>query len=173
MPSKDESMQKQHVHTQKEHAEWLEKLHRWRAEHQRALAKLSKLQASLMEHNAEIDEQLGHIHRHEQLIGRHERTIAAQTTNGGSSLDQDIVDGHSDQEKDHRKLRADIKRMDQAHTETMDALDSAIDQLKGIRTRLESSGEEYEGIDDDELVHEASDESFPASDPPSFNPGRT
>lgn len=173
MPSKEESMQKQHVHAQKEHAEWLEKLHRWRAEHQRALAKLSKLQAALMEHNAEIDEQLGHIHCHEQLIGRHERSIAAEKTNGGSSIDEDVLEGHSAQDKDHRKLRAELKRMDQAHSETMDALDNAIEQLKGIRSRLESSDEEYEGIDDDQVVHEASDESFPASDPPSFNPGRT
>lgn len=174
MPTKDESMQKQHVHAQKEHAEWLDKLHRWRAEHQRVLAKLSKLQAALLEHNAEIDEQLGQIHRHEQHIERHERVIAAQKGNGESPLDQDALDGHSDSDNKHRDLRAQIKRMEGAHTDTVKIFDETIDKLKEIRTKLHSSQEgEHEGIDDDELVHEASVESFPASDSPSFNPGRT
>ncbi len=170
MPSKEESLQKQHVHAQKEHAEWLEKLHRWRADHQRALAKLSKLQASLMEHNAEIDEQLGQIHRHEQHIERHERAMHAQKHNGKSAVDKDAQESHSEDDQRHRKLRAQIKRMEASHAETIESLDEAIGKLKEIRSRMKS---EDKGIDDDELVHEASMESFPASDSPSFNPGRT
>jgi hypothetical protein len=174
MPSKEESMQKQHLHAQKEHAEWLDKLHRWRAEHQRVLAKLSKLQAALLDHNAEIDEQLGQIHRHEQHISRHERVIAAQKGNGESTLDQDALDGHSEGDKTHRELRAQIKRMEGTHDETVEVLNETIDKLKEIRSKMQNErDEEYENIDDDEVVHEASVESFPASDSPSFNPGRT
>ena len=173
MPTKSESIQKQHLHTQKEHAEWLEKLHKWRAEHKRALSELSRLQASILEHDANIDEHLGHIHMHEQLIERHERKFAAQKTNGGSELDADIEDGHSSQENEHRKLRASLKRMDKAHSQTIGALTEAIGELEEIRSRLDDAQIQYQEVDDDERVHEASVESFPASDSPSFNPGTT
>lgn len=172
MASKDESIQKQHVHAQKEHAEWLGKLHGWRAEHRRALSKLAKLQASFMEHEAEIEENLGQIHRHEQHIGRHERIIASQKTNGGSKVDPDALGDHGEFNQAHRQLRARIKKMERLHADTIHTLDETIDKLKEIRADFEAN-ESLDEPSSEEVVHEADVESFPASDPPSFNPGHT
>ncbi len=171
MASKDESMQKQHMHAQREHAEWLEQLHLWRAEHQRALAQLARLQAAMMEHDADIEEHLSHIHRHEQHIGRHERTISAHKTNGGSPYDQEMLDGHGDFDGAHRELRAKLKRMASVHTDTVEVLEEATNRLHDIRDKFE--GEALAEPSNEEVVHEAELESFPASDPPSFNPGHT
>ncbi len=171
MTSQAESHQKQHTHCQREHAQWIEKLHCWRAEHKRALAKLSKLQASMMEHDAEIEEHLGHIKVHDQHIERHERGIAAQKTNGKGQVDEELTEGHAHLDKRHRKLRAQIKRMEAVHAETMTAFHKAISELADIRERLHPAESLVGDPTDDEKVNEASNESFPASDPPSFNPG--
>ena len=176
--STDKSSQKQHFHNQREHAEWLEKLHRWKAEHGRAEAKLTKVLASIKEHEAEIEEHLGAVHRHEQHIERHERVIAQKMTkkgktNGESTLDQDAADSHKDFDKTHREIRVRLKKMDKVHQRTIAVLDETLDKLRDVEASagtVEKLGDE---ASDQEKLHEADLESFPASDPPSFNPGHT
>lgn len=169
MRTKDESHQNQHRHSEREHAEWIEKLHAWRAEHRRALAKLSKLEASMLEHDAELEEHLGHIEIHEQHIERHERDIAERKTDGEEPTPE-LAEHHSQLDRRHRDLRARMKRMEAVHTQTIATLEDTFERLTQIRGQLHPEGKVTE-VDDDARVHEASEESFPASDPPSYNPG--
>jgi hypothetical protein len=171
MISQEESMHKQHMQAHAEHARWLEKLQGWRIEHHRSLAQLTILKAELMEHDAEIEEHLSHIQRHERLIEQEKMVHAEGKSNGDSTVDAGVFGDRDELDHIHRLLRADLQKLEKVHTETMDALHGVCEQVKKIRADFAERRTATRSLDNSERIHEAGVESFPASDPPSFNPG--
>lgn len=154
----------------REHQHWIDTLEKWRIEHKEALAKLTKMQAALMEHDAEIDAQLAQIRRHNLFIEHEEKRNASKTNGQSHPIAPNPYGDLEEHRKAHRELREKLQKSGETHRQTQKTLRKTIETMRGIRADsfhdvLKSDQEP----DDAEVLHQAGIESFPASDPPSFN----
>lgn len=172
MSTHDPSMHDPCTHMCREHDLWEEQLETWQAEHQRALAHLARIQAALMEHSADIEEYLVQIRCHRRFIEA--KRDNPEEFNGNPALTQSLLAQEAEHERQHRLLRHRIKYEEATHRQTVDTLSQTIAQLEQIRSDFRKM-EEYSlpkaNFNGRDRVAQAGIESFPASDPPSFNPG--
>lgn len=175
MTGSKSSMHDPHTHANVEHVQWMHKLEKWRAEHKRAMAQLARMQAALMAHDAEISEYLIKIRRHDGFIGEHRRLSGAQANGTAEHLpDAQIYGEEDDHQRGHRLMRINMKYTESTHRRTVEIINQAYEQLQQVRSDFRDEqnqppiGPTFDGRDH---VEQAGFESFPASDPPSFNPG--
>lgn len=172
MSTHDPSMHDPCTHMCREHDLWEEQLETWQAEHQRALAHLARIQAALMEHSADIEEYLVQIRSHRRfLLASRDNPMELD---GSPALAQAIQEQEAEHERQHRVLRHKIRYEEATHRQTIDTLTQTIARLHQIRSDFRN-GEDYTlpkaNFNGRDHVAQAGIESFPASDPPSFNPG--
>lgn len=171
MSHQKNSMHDTNSHEAREHREWIDILETWQIEHQEALAKLTKMKAALMEHDAEIAAQLAQIRRHDRFI-EHENKSAAHSKNGDSGpAPRNPFGSAAEHREAHRALRTQLKQVRETHRRTHETLRSTIETMRGIHA--DSYLDDFDDssrADEAEMIHQAGVESFPASDPPSFNP---
>lgn len=165
------TMHDPNTHEAHEHRQWIELLESWQVEHKEALANLTKIQAALLEHDAEISAQLAQIRRHEQFIA-HENKRGSRLSNGDANHEEPNPFGDARQHYDaHRELRAAIKEAESTHRLSQEALQHTIEIMREIRAEtFREDPDKPTPADDAEVIYQAGVESFPASDPPSFNP---
>jgi|GEM_PF-6071826 len=171
MTNQRHTMHDPNTHEAHEHRQWIELLEGWQIEHKHALAKLTKMQAAILEHDAEIAAQLAQIRRHEQFIA-HENKHGARASNGNAEHAEANPFGDARQHyDDHRELRAAIKEAESTHQRSQEALQKTIKTMREIRANtFREDPNRPVPADDAEVIYQAGVESFPASDPPSFNP---
>ena len=168
------SMHDPHTHARKEHIQWMRKLESWRAEHKRAMAQLARMQAALMAHDAEVSEYLIRIRHHDGFLGERHRLSEGHTNGHAESPDVETYGVEGDHEREHRLMRIDMKYTEATHRRTVGIINQAYEQLQQVRSDFRDNknqpmiNPDFDGLDP---VQQAGFESFPASDPPSFNPG--
>lgn len=158
----------------REHRQWLETLQTWRIEHKQALAKLTRIQAALMAHDAEIEAQLAKIRRHTRFIDFESENSSAQMNGNAAHVDSNPFGTKEQHQQEHRALRKEIEQAANTHRRTHQVLDETIDKMHSIRAEnFVTAPKDSKRPGNGDEVHEAGVESFPASDPPSFNPSST
>lgn len=146
-----------------EREDWLSLMHDWRSDNRRALAKITRIQAMFLHLDADLEASF-----HELI----------------EQLGEDFRADDRSHEELHQENR---QNMQARETELISVIrfareqqDQAIDTFERLLLKLESAQQEFNRTlpetpprpDDPDPVEEASWESFPASDAPSFNPGR-
>lgn len=138
-------------------ARWVREVGAWKSEHRRLRALLARIDTTLRQREKAVEDALW-VRAHAADV--HEAKSAEEV------LRRALKAVEREQAQTHERLEAICESLDEVHLEDASAL-TASEERPPKRVRR---GDETPG--DEERVEEAVWESFPASDPPSYNPGR-
>ncbi|TXD37207.1 hypothetical protein FRC98_10770 [Lujinxingia vulgaris] len=138
-------------------ARWVREVGAWKSEHHRLRALLARIDTTLSQREKAVEDALW-VRAH--AADQHEARSAE------ASLRRALKAVEREQAQTHARLEAICESLEEVHLEGSEAITGPGEEPP------ERVGVSGRAPDDEDRVEEAVWESFPASDPPSYNPGR-